>query len=43
MAQLHYGETENIPNRSTIDLVVDTPQEAEYVKVSPQNKTLEAT
>lgn len=33
MAQLHYGEKENIPNRSTIDLVVDTPQEAEYVKV----------
>lgn len=43
VAQLHYGETENTLNRSTTDLVVDTPQEAEYVSASPQNKTPEAT
>lgn len=43
VAQLHYGETQNIPNRSTTNPVVHTPQQAEYVSVTPQNETPEAT
>lgn len=43
VAQLHYGDTENTLNRSTTNLVVDRPQDAEYARVSPQNKTPEAT